>query len=273
MKLFIAGAGTMGAGIAQAFAEKGTEVWLYDTVEAAVESGLTKLKRGLEASGQAACASLVHPATTLEAAAEADLIIEAIFENREVKQALFQELDGLCKPDAIFASNTMSLSITELAAGLIHDHRMVGIHFFNPAPKTPLVEVVYSLVTDPAVVEQVKLWMADLGKTPITTPDYAGFIVNRLVMPQINDAAYLVMEAGLDPEQIDQALILSMNHIEGPLHHADRIGNDTVLQILENLYEDTGDARYRPCPLLIRMVQAGLLGCKTGRGFFRYEPS
>lgn len=280
MKIFIAGAGTMGAGIAELFATAGQEVWLYDTVEAAARSGMHRLeaslnalveKKELDESVSQEIFQRVHGATELECAAEADWVIEAIFENLSVKQELFEELDPICKPETIFASNTMALSITELASGLEHASRTIGMHFFNPAPETQLVEVVCTLLTDPDVRVAAEQLVRSVGKYPIVAPDYPGFIVNRLAMPQINEAAKLMMETNLGAEVIDQALILSGNHVQGPLRQADRIGLDVVLQILETLYEDTLDLQYRPCALLQRMVQAGLLGCKTGRGFYRYQ--
>lgn len=280
MKVFIVGAGTMGAGIAQTFVSRGHDVWLYDTVEAAVQSGLRKLQDALGrllAEGQLAEKELsewnsrIHTATSLNCAADADLVVEAIFENMSVKQELFMDLDAICKPETYFTSNTMSLSITEMSYGLEHAGRMCGMHFFNPAPQTKLVEVVIGMLSEQETVDAIANLVRELGKTPIVLKECAGFVVNRLVMPQINEACYMLMEGIATAEDIDKAMVLAGHHEIGPLHLADELGTDNVLQVLENLQADTGDSRYRPCPLLRKLVRANRLGVRTGEGFFRYD--
>lgn len=280
MRVFIVGAGTMGAGIAQTFVQHGHEVWLYDTVEAAVQSGLKKIEMGLQhfvERGQATTGEVqkwlasIHTATALEAASEADLIVEAIFENIHVKQELFQELDVICPPQTYFATNTMALSITEISYGLEHADRTCGMHFFNPAPETELVEVVPGFLTSPETVAAIHEIAHSIGKETVTVKECPGFIVNRLVVSQINEAIFLLMEGGTTAEEIDRAMVLGAGLPCGPLELSDRMGNDNVLQMLENLQEETGDDRYRPCLLLKKMVRAGLLGQKTGQGFFKYE--
>lgn len=280
MKVFVAGAGNMGAGIAQAFAECGDQVFLYDTIEAAVQSGVKRIKHGLELQIDTGrfteteaqlIASRIVPTLEITPVSEVDVVIEAVFENAEVKQNLFQDLEALARPDAILATNTNSLSITEIASSLDHPERVVGIHFFNPPARRAVVEVVHTLLTAPEALDRALELAAHLGKRAIVTADYSGFIVNRLVMPQINQAAYLVMQQLAKADEIDEALILTGNHCEGPLHQADRIGIDTVLEILEHLYEASRLEEFRPCPLFARMVQAGHLGRKTGQGFFTYS--
>lgn len=279
MKVFIVGAGTMGAGIAQTFLQHDHTVWLYDTVDAAVQSGYKKITAALQAETVAGIYKAeqvekwldnIHLATSLDLAADADLVVEAIFEHMSVKQEVFQELDDICSAKTLLATNTSALSITEISCGLEHAANVCGMHFFNPAPKTPLIEVVPGMLTQQSTVEAIQRIAHSIGKETVTMQESAGFIVNRLVIPQINEAVFLLMEGVATAADIDKAMILGANHHCGPLHLADSIGNDAVLQIMETLLSDTGDVRYRPCPLLRKMVRANLLGRKTGQGFFKY---
>lgn len=280
MRVFIAGAGTMGAGIAEAFLTYGHEVWLYDTVEAAVQSGERRIRSSLQrkaAKGryteEQVLAWLDHlwPTTDLSAAGDVELVVEAVFESMLVKQEFLQELDSICRESTIIASNTSALSITEMSYGLQLAQNVCGMHFFNPAPENALVEIVPGLLTATETVERVRKYAIAIGKEPVIVKECAGFIVNRLLVPQINDAIFLLNEGVCDAHSIDKAMCMAAKHPIGPLHLADWIGLDAVWQILQLLQEETGDDRYRPCPLLKKMVRAGLLGRKTGQGFFRYD--
>ena len=274
----IIGAGTMGSGIAQAFAQcEGFEVRLCDiTAEFAargkgrIENQLTKRVQKGKMTAEAAQAILDRITTgTKDICSDCDLIVEAAFESMDVKKQTFQELMAIAKPECIFASNTSSLSITEIGAKL--DRPLIGMHFFNPAPVMKLVEVIAGISTPRTLVEQVKTIATELGKTPVEVNEAAGFVVNRILIPMINEAVGVYAEGVASAEDIDVAMKLGANHPIGPLALGDMIGLDVVLAIMEVLQSETGDPKYRPHPLLRKMVRGGLLGVKSGKGFFTYD--
>ena len=274
----IIGAGTMGSGIAQAFAQcEGFEVRLCDiTAELAlrgkgrIENQLTKRVQKGKMDAAAAEAILNRIVTgTKDICSDCDLIVEAAFESMDVKKQTFEELQAIAKPTCIFASNTSSLSITEIGAKL--DRPLVGMHFFNPAPVMKLVEVIAGINTPRELVDQVKAIAVSLGKTPVEVNEAAGFVVNRILIPMINEAVGVYAEGVASAEDIDTAMKLGANHPIGPLALGDMIGLDVVLAIMEVLQSETGDPKYRPHPLLRKMVRGGLLGVKSGQGFFTYS--
>ena len=276
-KVGIVGAGTMGRGIAQVFAAKGYDVLLSDVQKSLAEKGLVQVGKGLE--------KLVEKGKMEKAAAEeimgriipcengdlkdCDLIVEAVLEIMDIKKALFQELDELCGPDTIFATNTSSQSLTEL--GSFVSRPVVGMHFFNPAPIMKLVEVVSGLNTPVELTEKISGLCKDLGKTPVMVQDAAGFVVNRVLIPEINEAAGILSEGLATAEGIDTAMKLGAGHPMGPLELGDLIGLDVCLQIMDTLHEETGDPKYRAAALLRKMVRAGRFGRKTKAGFYNYE--
>ena len=273
----IIGAGTMGSGIAQAFAQcEGFEVRLCDiTAELAlrgkgrIENQLMKRVQKGKMDAAAAEAVLNRITTgTKDICSDCDLIVEAAFESMDVKKQTFEELQAIAKPTCIFASNTSSLSITEIGAKL--DRPLVGMHFFNPAPVMKLVEVIAGINTPRELVDQVKAIAVSLGKTPVEVNEAAGFVVNRILIPMINEAVGVYAEGVASAEDIDTAMKLGANHPIGPLALGDMIGLDVVLAIMEVLQSETGDPKYRPHPLLRKMVRGGLLGVKSGQGFFAY---
>ncbi|WP_311945794.1 3-hydroxybutyryl-CoA dehydrogenase [Halomonas piscis] len=275
----VVGAGTMGQGIAQVLMTSGFEVQIFDVSEAALEHARSNINKGLdklvtkqrlnEEERQAAKQRLVT-LTALEGLAGCEIIIEAAPETPDLKERLFRDLSTLA-PDAILASNTSSLSLTRLAAVCDKPERVIGMHFFNPVPVLKLVEVIRAEQTSEASVARIEALTEAMGKTAVAVADMPGFAVNRLLVPMINEAAFLVQEGAATPEDIDAAMKLGAAHPMGPLTLGDMIGLDVCLAIMEVLYEGFGDSKYRPCPLLRRMVDAGYLGRKSGRGFHGYE--
>ncbi|MEW6281083.1 MAG: 3-hydroxyacyl-CoA dehydrogenase NAD-binding domain-containing protein [Candidatus Eremiobacterota bacterium] len=274
----VIGSGTMGSGIAQVFAQSGFSVHLIDISQAAldraqngIQASLEKLvsKGVLEASARQAALANLKGSTRLEDASSSQLVVEAVFEDRAVKSEVLGKLGALCSADAVLASNTSSISITELAAASGRPERFMGMHFMNPVPLMKLVELIPGERTDPAVKQLVVDLCQRLGKTPVECADYPGFLSNRILMPMINEAVCTLMEGVGTPEAIDTVMKLGMNHPMGPLALADLIGLDVCLDIMKVLHSGLGD-KYRPCPLLCRMVAAGKLGKKSGQGFYTY---
>jgi 3-hydroxybutyryl-CoA dehydrogenase len=276
----VIGAGTMGNGIAHVFAQHGWSVALIDTVPAALEKATATIRANLDRQvkkgtlppgGPAEVMGRIATATALDAAAEASLVVEAASENPAVKFAVFEQLDRLAAPAAILATNTSSISITEIAARTGRPGQVIGMHFMNPVPVMQLVEVIRGHATTDETTRAVMDTAAALGKTPVEVNDYPGFVANRVLMPMINEAVFCVMEGVAAPEAIDTVMKLGMAHPMGPLQLADFIGLDVCLAILEVLHRGLGDDKYRPAPLLRRMVAAGYLGRKSGRGFYDYR--
>ena len=277
MKVGIIGAGTMGAGIAQAFAQtEGFTVALCDINNEFAANGKNRIAKGFEkriAKGkmeQAEADTILSRITTgtKEICADCDLVIEAAIENMEIKKQTFKELDDICKPEAIFATNTSSLSITEIGAGL--KRPMIGMHFFNPAPVMKLVEIIAGLHTPADIVEKIKKVSEDIGKVPVQVEEAPGFVVNRILIPMINEAVGIYAEGIASVEGIDAAMKLGANHPIGPLALGDLIGLDVCLAIMDVLYHETGDSKYRAHTLLRKMVRGKQLGQKTGKGFYDY---
>jgi 3-hydroxybutyryl-CoA dehydrogenase len=277
--LGVVGAGTMGNGIAHVFARAGFDVALYEVNEQALERGLAAIRTNLDreaAKGKIdpaeapAIYSRVRPTQTLAELKDCTLVVEAATERLAVKQQIFRDLDELLGPEAILATNTSSISITKLAAGTARPDRVIGMHFFNPVPVMALVEVIRGLQTSDATFATVRALALDAGKTPVEVNDAAGFVSNRVLMPLLNEAMFAVMEGVATAEAVDEIFRLGMAHPMGPLTLADFIGLDVCLDIMRVLEDGLGDPKYRPCPLLIRMVDAGWLGRKSGRGFYKY---
>jgi 3-hydroxybutyryl-CoA dehydrogenase len=277
-KIQVVGAGQMGSGIAQVAAQAGLAVHLADVDEATLRKGLEAIEKNLSRSVEKERISREEMDETLariesgtEYAADADLAIEAVVEVAEVKAEVFRALNERLGEDAILATNTSSISITELAATTRRPERFIGMHFFNPVPLMKLVEIVRGLETADETHSAVHELAERLGKEPVEVRDFPGFVSNRVLMPMINEAVYCVMEGVAGPEEVDTVMKLGMNHPMGPLALADLIGLDTCLHIMEVLHEGFGDTKYRPCPLLRRYVAAGRLGHKSGKGFYQYE--
>ena len=279
LQVGVVGGGTMGNGIAQVFAAKGHVVTLLEVDEARLEKARGAIKGSLDRivkkgviteADRDATLSRVRGTTQSKDLAPADLVVEAIVEDAGLKKALFRTLDAVLKADAILATNTSSISITELAAVTGRADKVIGMHFMNPVPVMQLVEIIRGLATSDATYERVRDLTTALGKTPVEVMDYPGFVSNRVLMPMINEAVYCLMEGVASKESIDSVMKLGMNHPLGPLALADLIGLDVCLNIMEVLHDGLGDSKYRPCPLLRKMVAAGHLGRKSGRGFYPY---
>jgi 3-hydroxybutyryl-CoA dehydrogenase len=278
--IVVIGAGTMGNGIAHTAAASGLDVTLVDVGQEILSRAMTtidkNLQRGVDkgkmtAEVKQAIVKRIRASVDMQAAADADLVIEAIIENLGAKTQLFEKLDRMTKPECILASNTSSISITKIAASTKRPDKVIGMHFMNPVPVMTLVEVIRGIATSDDTYRRVEELSKAMGKTPIEVNDYPGFISNRVLMPMINEAIFALYEGVATPDAIDGVMKLGMNHPMGPLTLADFIGLDVCLAILRVLEEGFGDPKYRPCPLLVKMVDAGWLGRKSGRGFYSYS--
>jgi 3-hydroxybutyryl-CoA dehydrogenase len=278
-RIGVVGSGTMGNGIAQVFAQSGFTVHLHDVSESALERAKKTIGKSLDkfvekgrlaAADRDAALGRLTTTATIDPLAEADYVVEAIFENLEAKRTLYGTLDTLTRPEVILASNTSSISITTLGAATRRPDKVLGMHFMNPVPLMTLVELIRGQATSRESMDVATALCQRLGKTGVEAADYPGFIANRILMPMINEAVYCAMEGVGTPEAIDAVMKLGMNHPMGPLTLADFIGLDVCLAILEVMHEGLGDPKYRPCPLLRRMVAAGHLGRKSGKGFYQY---
>lgn len=279
MKIMVLGAGTMGAGIAQVAAQSGFDVILRDIKQEFVDKGLKGIDKNLsklvekgklEAAAKDATMGKIVGVVDMASAANCDLIIEAAIEVMEIKKSIFKELDEICKPECILASNTSALSITAIGAATGRADKVIGMHFFNPVPSMKLVEIIRGASTSQATFDAVKDVTLKLGKAPVEINEAPGFVVNRLLIPMLNEGMYALMEGVANAEDIDTSMKFGAGHPMGPLALADMIGLDICLAIMETLYKEFGDPKYRPCPLLVKMVRAGKLGRKTGEGFFVY---
>ncbi len=279
-KFGVVGAGQMGNGIAHVAALAGLEVVLSDVAEGVLQKAMATIAKNMDrqvAKGTISAAqkdealARITTTTSLEAFAGCQLVVEAVVEDFAVKAEVFRKLDGLLPETAILASNTSSISITKLAGVTGRPDRFIGMHFFNPVPVMQLVEIVRGIATSAETFQTVEALAKRMGKTPVEVNDFPGFVSNRVLMPMINEAIYAVYEGVATPEAVDAVMKLGMNHPMGPLQLADFIGLDTCLAILKVLYEGFGDPKYRPCPLLVKMVDAGWLGRKSGRGFYQYN--
>lgn len=278
-KIMVIGAGQMGGGIAQVAAEAGIEVVLNDINTEFTEKSLAFIdklltrsmdKNRINAQEKTEILARLKTSTNLDDASDVDLVIEAATENMEIKENIFRTLDEVVKPGVILATNTSSLPITELAAVTKRPELVIGMHFMNPVPVMKLVEIIRGIATDDSCYTTVEELTKRMGKTAVSVNDYPGFVANRILVPMLNEAMFCVYEGVAEPEAIDTVMKLGMNHPMGPLTLADFIGLDTILSIMEILYEGYSDSKYRPCPLLRKMVKAGWLGKKSGKGFFEY---
>jgi 3-hydroxybutyryl-CoA dehydrogenase len=275
----VVGAGAMGAGIAQVCAQAGYSVIMNDREDAFVQRGLGTIEKSLgkltekgkfTAEQRDAIFGRIRPSANLADVADAQLVIEAVFEKLEVKREVLGRLDGLCAPETILASNTSSISITKLAAATKRPDRVIGMHFFNPVPIMQLIEIIRALQTSQETFDTIRELSVKLGKTPIEVQDSPGFVSNRVLMPLLNEAMFTLMEGVASAEDIDTAVKLGLNHPMGPLTLADYVGLDVCLDVMEVLHRELGDPKFRPCPLLRKMVDAGYLGRKSGQGFYKY---
>jgi 3-hydroxybutyryl-CoA dehydrogenase len=278
--IMVIGAGQMGSGIAQVAASAGRKVLWHDLSMPLIDKGMLVIsyqldrnvvKGRLTEEAKVSILSRIQPTGTIEDAAQVDLVIEAISENMAWKTALFQKLDGICPSHVIMATNTSSLPITEIAAATTRPSQVIGMHFMNPVPVMPLIEIIRGLETSQHVFDTIFQLSKELGKTPVEVQDFPGFVSNRILMPMINEAIFTVYEGVATVEAVDTVMKLGMNHPMGPLELADFIGLDTCLSIMEILYEGFKDSKYRPCPLLRKYVKAGRLGRKSGQGFYTYS--
>ena len=279
MKVFVLGAGTMGAGIAQTFATKGYEVILRDIKDEFVDRGLAGIQKNLDRlvskekiteDEKENILCRLTGTTDMRLAADCDLVVEAAVENMQIKKQIFAELDEICGKNTILATNTSSLSITEVAAATNRPHKVIGMHFFNPAPVMKLVEVIRGMATEQETYDRVKEIAESIGKTPVEVAEAPGFVVNRILIPMINEAFGIMAEGIASPEDIDQSMMLGANHPMGPLALGDLVGLDVCLAIMDVLYNETGDSKYRAHSLLRKYVRAGWLGRKTKRGVYKY---
>lgn len=279
-KIFVLGAGTMGAGIVQAFAQKGYEVIVRDIKDEFVQRGLSGINKNLSklvSKGKMTeetkeeILSRISGTTDMNLAADCDLVVEAAIENMKIKKEIFAELDGICKKETILASNTSSLSITEVASATSRPDKVIGMHFFNPAPVMKLVEIIRGMATSQETFDAVKNLSLEIGKEPVEVKEAPGFVVNRILIPMINEASFILQEGIASVEDIDTAMKFGANHPMGPLALGDLIGLDVCLAIMDVLYNETGDNKYRASSTLRKYVRAGWLGRKSGRGFYNYK--
>ena len=279
-KIFVLGAGTMGSGIVQAFAQKGYEVIVRDIKDELVQSGIVRINNGLSklvSKGKMTeetkedILSRISGTTDMNLAADCDLVVEAAIENMKIKKEIFAELDKICKPETILASNTSSLSITEVASATNRPEKVIGMHFFNPAPVMKLVEIIRGMATSQETFDAVKELSVAIGKEPVEVEEAPGFVVNRILIPMINEASFILQEGIASVEDIDTAMKYGANLPMGPLALGDLIGLDVCLAIMDVLYNETGDTKYRSSSILRKYVRAGWLGRKSGRGFYNYK--
>lgn len=278
-KIMVLGAGTMGQGIVQVAAQSGLEVIVRDIKQEFVDRGIAGIdkllsknvdKGKMTAEDKAAVMGRISGTVDMAAAADCDLVIEAALEVMDIKKAIFKELDAVCKADCILATNTSALSVTEIAAATGRPDKVIGMHFFNPVPAMKLVEVIRGASTSQETYDAIKEMSVKMGKAPVEINEAPGFVVNRLLIPMLNEGMYALMEGVANAEDIDTSMKFGAGHPMGPLALADMIGLDICLKIMETLYKEFGDPKYRPCPLLVKLVRANKLGRKTGEGFFKY---